>query len=146
MAEIADAFLAALRAGVPQEQAGRQAAEANSDMLTAKLAEQILEKTDAAVADLRARQARITRRWGTALDTYYMVTQGAVELGALAAQPRPQARFDSVSKALILLQARACQTVERRVVPWQQCQVPTKRSSQHDPAAAVSYRSGTMPL
>jgi len=90
MAEIADAFLAALRAGVPQEQAGRQAAEANSDMLTAKLAEQILEKTDAAVADLRARQARITRRWGTALDTYYMVTQGAVELGALAAQPRPR--------------------------------------------------------
>jgi hypothetical protein len=35
MAEIADEFLAAIRAGVPQEQAGRQAAEAKIDMLTA---------------------------------------------------------------------------------------------------------------
>jgi hypothetical protein len=60
MAEIADAFLAALRAGVPQDQAGRQAAEANIDMLTAKLAKQKLEKADAAVVNLRARQARIT--------------------------------------------------------------------------------------
>ena len=110
MAEIADAFLAALRAGVPQEQAGRQAAEANIDMLITTTAEQMLAKTDAAVADQRARQARITRRWGTALDACYMVTKGAAELGALAAQPRPQAAFDSVSKALVLLQARACQT------------------------------------
>jgi len=65
MSEIVDAFIVALRAGVPQEQA---------------------------------------------LDAYYMVTRGAVDLGALVAQPRPRATFDSVSKALILLQARACQT------------------------------------
>ncbi len=109
-AEIVDAFRAALQAGVPQEQAGRQTAEANIDMLTTMLAERMLEKTDAAVADQRAGQARIARRWGTALDAYYMVTLGAAELGALAAQPRPQATFDSVSKALILLQAQACQT------------------------------------
>jgi hypothetical protein len=108
--EIVDAFLAALQAGVPQEQAGRQAAEANIDMLTTVRAERMLEKTNAAVAGQRAGQARIARRWGTALDAYYMVTLGAAELGALAAQPRPQATFDSVSKALILLQARACQT------------------------------------
>jgi hypothetical protein len=109
-AEIVDAFLTAIEAGVLQEDARRQAAEANIDMLTATIAEQILAKTDAAVADLRARQVRITQRWGTALDAYYMVTKGAAELGALAAQPRPQATFDSVSKALVLLQARACQT------------------------------------
>lgn len=109
-AEIVDAFLAAIEAGVPQEDAGRQAAEANIDMLTATIAGQILAKTDAAVADLRAKQARITQRWGTALDACYMVTKGAAELGALAAHPRPQATFDTVSKALVLLQARACQT------------------------------------
>ena len=98
-AEIADAFLAALRAGASQEQAGRQAAEASIDMIITTTAEQILAKTDAAVADQRARQARITQRWGTALDAYYMVTKEAAGLGALAAQPRPQATFDSVSKA-----------------------------------------------
>lgn len=53
--------------------------------------EQMLAKADAAVADQHTRQARITQRWGTALDACYMVTKRAAELGALAAQPRPQA-------------------------------------------------------
>jgi hypothetical protein len=109
-AEIADAFLAAIQAGVPPEQAGRQAAEASAGVLASVLAERMLEKTNAAAARRHAAQARIARRWGTALDAYYTVTLGAAELGALAAQPRPRATFDSVSKALILLQARACQT------------------------------------
>lgn len=108
--KIVDAFLAAIEAGVPHEEAGRQAAEANIDMLTSMVAERILAKTGAAVASRHIRQAQIAQRWGTALDTYYMVTQGAAELGALVAHPRPQARFDSVAKALVLLQARACQT------------------------------------
>jgi hypothetical protein len=69
----------------------------------------MLAKTDAAVASRNARQAQIAQRWGTALDTY-TVTRGAAELGTLIAQPRPRAVFDSASKALILLQARACQT------------------------------------
>lgn len=110
MAEIADAFLTAIRTGVPQEQAGSQAAEASIDMIITTTAEQMLAKTGVAVADQRARKARITQRWGAALDACYIVTKGAAELGALAVQPRPQARFDSVSKALVLLQARACQT------------------------------------
>ena len=109
-AEIVDAFLAAIEAGIRPEEAGRQAAEANIDMLTSMVAERILAKTDAAVASRRTRQAQIAQRWGTALDTYYMVTQGAAELGALIAQPRSQITFDGVSKALVLLQARACQT------------------------------------
>jgi hypothetical protein len=110
MAEIAEAFLAAIQAGVPQEQAGRQAAEANIDMIITTTVDQMLAKTNAVMADQRARQARITQRWGAALSAYYMVTKGAAELGAVAAQPRPRATFDSVSKALVLLQARACQT------------------------------------
>jgi hypothetical protein len=60
MAEIAAEFLAAIQAGASQEEAGRQAAEANIDMIVTNLAEQILAKTDAAVADQRTRQARIT--------------------------------------------------------------------------------------
>jgi hypothetical protein len=110
MAEIAAEFVAAVQAGVSQEQAGRQAAEANIDMIITTTAEQMLAKTDAVVADQRARQALLTRRWGAALDAYYMVTKGAAELGAVAAQPRAHATFNSVSKALVLLQARACQT------------------------------------
>ena len=110
MAEIAAEFVAEFQAGVSQEQAGRQAAEANIDMITAVAAEQMLAKTDAVVADQRVRPALLTQRWGAALDACYMVTKGAAELGAVAAQPRPQAKFDSVSKALVLLQARACQT------------------------------------
>jgi hypothetical protein len=110
MAEIAAEFVAAVQAGVSQEQAGRQAAEANVDMIITTTAEQMLAKTDAVVADLRVRQALLTQRWGAALDAYYMVTKGAAELGAVAAQPRAHATFDSVSKALVLLQARACQT------------------------------------
>lgn len=82
--EIADAFLAALRAGVPHEQAGRQAAEADIHMIITTTAEQMLAKTDAAVADQRARQARITQRWGTALDACYVVMKVAAELGASA--------------------------------------------------------------
>jgi len=85
--KIVDAFLTAIEAGVPQEEAGRQAAEANIDMLTTLVAERILAKTDAAVASRHTRQAQIAQRWGTALDTYYMVTQGAAELGALIAEP-----------------------------------------------------------
>ena len=73
------------------------------DMIITTTFEQMLAKTDAAVADQHPRQARITQRWGTVLDSFYMVTKGAAELGALAARPRPQATFDSVSKALILL-------------------------------------------
>lgn len=110
MAEIAGAFLAAVQAGVPPEQAGRQAAEASVGLLATNLAGRMLEKADAAAARRHAAEARIAGRWGSALDAYYMVTLGAADLGALAAQPRPRATFDSVSKALILLQARACQT------------------------------------
>jgi len=109
-AEIVAAFIAAIDAGVSHEEAGRQAAEANIDMLTIAVAESMLAKTDAAAASRHARQAQIAQRWGTALDAYYVVTQGAAELGALVAQPRPQAALDSMSKALVLLQARACQT------------------------------------
>jgi hypothetical protein len=108
--EIAEAFLAALRSGASQEQAGRQAAEASIDMLINRLAERMLEKRSDAAAHRRAAEARLARRWGTALDTYYLVTQAAADLGALAAQPNPRATFDSTSKALVLLQARACQT------------------------------------
>lgn len=49
---------------------------------------------------------------GSALEAYYTTTLAAAELRALAAQTRVdgQARFDSVARVLILLQARACQT------------------------------------
>src|SRR5947207_2440404 len=82
-AETVAAFIAAIDAGASHEEAGRQAAEANIDMLTVTIAESMLAKTDAAAASRHARQAQIARRWGTALDTYYMVTRGAAELGAL---------------------------------------------------------------
>jgi hypothetical protein len=51
-------------------------------MLAAMIADRILAKTDAAVASQHARQAQIAQRWGTALDTYYMVIQGTAELDA----------------------------------------------------------------
>ena len=51
---------------VSQEQAGRQAAEANMDMIITTTFEQMLAKTDAAVADQHPRQARITQRWDRA--------------------------------------------------------------------------------
>jgi len=97
MAEIAEAFLAAIQAGVSQEQAGRHAAEANIDMIITTTVEQILAKTNAVVADQRARQTRITQRWGAALDAYYMVTKGAAELGAVAAQPRSRRWSPSIA-------------------------------------------------
>lgn len=64
------------------------------------------------MASREAESERLAGTWTAALDLYYTVTVGAIELGSLCQRPKDKARrtADSVSVALALLHARACQT------------------------------------
>lgn len=109
-AEAAAALAAAIEAGTPPEQAWQQIAEGNVDRFTGRLAD-LMEKKAPAVAERRAAGiARLAETWGRALDAYYAVTRVAADLGTLCAQRRADTASDSVTDALTLLHARACQT------------------------------------
>jgi len=107
-----NATLAALAAGTPTEEALRQMSEATVDAFVEWTAGRMQQQIPAVAARRRDDEARVTRRWGAALDAYYAVTVAAAEMGALASRDSPtgQGSADSVTRALTLLHARACQT------------------------------------
>ena len=111
-ARIAEALSAAIAAGTSQDAVFRQAAEDNVDWFTERLADQMQEKSPLVAARRRADKARLSETWGPALEAYYTVTVAAAELGALCSRRREEAEApaDTVSDALALLHARACQT------------------------------------
>ncbi|HVB44691.1 MAG TPA: DUF5677 domain-containing protein [Streptosporangiaceae bacterium] len=114
-AKMTNDLAAALAAGTPREEALRQMGEAAADLLEDRasvLADHMQQRAPLAAARRQARAAQLTDRWGTALDAYYTVTIAASELGTRCAQRRDEvaAPADSVSNALVLLHARACQT------------------------------------
>lgn len=107
-----NATLAALAAGTPAEEALRQLSEATVDAFVEWTAGRLQQQIPAVAARRRDDEARITRRWGAALDAYYAVTMAAAEIGMLESRygPAGQGSADSTTAALTLLHARACQT------------------------------------
>lgn len=98
--------------GMPAEEALRQLPEATVDAFVEWTAGRLQPQIPAVAARWRDDEARITRRWGAALDAYYEVTMAAAEIGMLASwhSPAGQGSADSTTAALTLLHARACQT------------------------------------
>jgi hypothetical protein len=107
-----NATLAALTAGTPAEEALRQLSGAAIDAFVEWAAGRMQQQIPAVAARRRDDEARITRRWGAALDAYYAVTVAAAEIAMLASRHSPvgQGSSDSVTAALTLLHARTCQT------------------------------------
>lgn len=107
-----NAALAALAAGRPTQEVLRQLSEDNIDGFTGWIAGRMQQQIPVAAASRRDAEAQIARRWGAALDAYYAVTVAAAEIGVVASRDTPAGlgSADSVTKALALLHARACQT------------------------------------
>ncbi len=84
-----NATLAALAAGTPAEEALRQLSEATVDAFVEWTAGRLQQQIPAVAARRRDDEARITRRWGAALDAYYAVTMAAAEIGMLESRYGP---------------------------------------------------------
>lgn len=111
-ANAADAVSAAIAAGARPEEAIRRSAEASADLFIERLTDHMQEQAPLVAGRRDAGIARLAETWGVALDMYYAVTVAAAELGTLCSMRRNEAHTsaESVSSAVALLHARACQT------------------------------------
>jgi hypothetical protein len=111
-AEAAEALAAAIAAGMEPEDAFRRSAEASADIFIERLADHMQQQGPLVASRRDAGASRLAETWGAALDMYYTVTVAAAELGMLCSSRRNEghAAAESVSSALELLHARACQT------------------------------------
>ncbi len=112
VSEITDVAAAAIAAGMPQEEALKQIADASVELLISRTADHMQQQGSLVAARRQAGVERLAGVWGAALNSYYTVTMAAIEFGALYSRRRAEAQVpaDRVSSALGLLHARTCQT------------------------------------